>query len=251
MTVNLEEAKLKFTNAPEPEDYKEAILALIRKEFVEIYDPITGRCKKTSLQDFSTSLGGLVQDSEELDHTSYNFPEGLRYLGMSGDKRNIMLFFPEAQRPVNFPDISSRPFNIIYPNMLIPITVERKTRTNTETWETTFSKFLMTRVGYEHFGNQFIPNPTSINGNIIAPLAMPNIYENGGMCFGQNHRSFPITDNDLSGLNWYLYLLTSAPGNDDLTPPGVGRRASDWVEKLKEIAEENGSFPYEDVRPFS
>lgn len=248
--VDLEEAKIQFSNVPEPKDYKEAILALIRKEFVEVYDPVTNRYKKTSLRDFASSLGSLVQDQEELNHTAYNFPEGLRYLGMAGDRRYLMLFFPESQRPINFPDISEDSFNIIYPNILIPITVEKRIRNNTEVWEPIESRFLMSRVGYDYFGNQFIPESTSINGEVIAPLAMPNIYDDGRMCFGQNNSNFPVTDTDLSGLNGYLYLLTSAPGNDDLTPPGVRDRASEWVERLKDIAEENGSFPYDDVRPF-
>lgn len=247
----LEETRAEFSNVPEPQDYKNAILALVRQEFVEVYDPLTKRFKKTSIRDFASALNSLVQEGEELEHTSYNFPEGLRYLGMSGEKRRAMLFFPESIRPVYFPSLSGEPFNIIYPNMLIPVILEKSSRNETETWSAIHAKFLMTRVGYEQLNGEFISGATSVNGNVVAPLAMPNIYDDGRMCYGQNHHSFPVTDTDLSGLNWYMYLLTTAPGNDDLTPPGTGERASEWVEKLGCIAEEGGSFPYDDVRPFS
>lgn len=176
-------------------------------------------------------------------------PADICYLSKGADKMFISTYTPAKIRKISFDPRGNgalQHFTIPTPNIVAEYFVTK----GADLWTVTEAKFFMTKESRQqtaawYRGGMRISSGIGDNRNFFAVLSLPNIYEGGNMCTGENTVSSNLTDNNLSGLDTYMNILFDQPFSRDLSIRSVTRSAHSSAEDWLELLNGKTDFPYE------
>lgn len=227
------------------EKAKETVTAELHADHVTVRSNSLN--KNISWPTFVTSLlPFLGRTAGEFDTI---IPEHICYLSKSADRMFVSLYVPGVVRKVSYDprgNAALRHFEIPFPNMVVEYYIHK----GTDVWSVQEAKFFMTKETRQQTAAWYRAGMRIANGigdhrNFYAVVSLPNIYEGGNMCTGENSVATNLTDNNLSGLDAYLRIMFDQPFSRDLSVRSVNRSAHegalDWLETLHGRT----TFPYE------
>lgn len=176
-------------------------------------------------------------------------PEHACYMSKGPDKMFISLYIPAHVRKVTFDPRGTnglREFTIPLPN----IVAEYDLTKGSEVWSVANANFFMTKesrlqTSLWYRGGMRIAKSLGDNLRNFAVVSLPNIYEGGTMCTGENSVAANLTDNNLSGLDSYIDILLNQPFSRDLSIRSVNRSGHSGSEDWLELLATKTTFPYE------
>lgn len=193
-----------------------------------------------SLVDFMSGLSALVGDeTSEVPGLDLILPPCLHSMRIQTNGAiDLHLYYPERVADLRCSGNNYR--NVPIPNVMLKLTLQ-PTASGDTGYAIRNVRWMMTDRESVSLNDN---SDWRIGANRIWPLAMPNCYEDGNMCYGGN--SLPnIVYKDLSILNTlYEDIFLRSNFNNDLRVPGAGSRGTDW---LSHIAGQE-SFPYGECR---
>jgi len=204
-----------------------------------------GLYKVVSYPEFIGLLNANVEasDTGESQKQEIWLPNGAFYFEKSKNGIRVCCYYPGGIKPIKY--LSNSPFNVVFPNVIISQSLVKSGPTEYLVNDT---RYYATRDSLQEIPRTFI---TAENGVSILPFT--NVYESGKLCYGSNTKISSYKLPDLRGLHSYYQLLFDAPFNNDLgltalKPKFRNEEYSKWYSHLKKLADQGGTFPYEELR---
>lgn len=180
--------------------------------------------------------------SEQIDNEGttapFFLPENCVSFSKSGSALELNLYFPEGRKTITH---HKTKMDVMFPNLLMYF---KLTPVNGDQWRVIDAFYFCTNRTVGELQSSIIKTPSASNQVWVMP--MPNMYENGRMCYGQN--VMPGTfSNNLRGLAWYYQVIFESAFNDDLGIRALNRSREPraWLEYLEN--KELTSFPYSEL----
>lgn len=229
------------------EQIKDDVTAILKPDYVTV--TVKTLSKNLSWPTFLTLLlPYLGRSAGEFDTI---MPENLCYISKTTDKMFISVYLPEHIRHVTYDTRSSSPkdkirkFVIPLPNIVAEYSLVK----STDSWVVNSANFFMTKqsrlqTSLWYRAGMRIHRSLGDNLRNYCVVSLPNIYDGGNMCIGENSMPNSITDNDLSGLDTYISVLLDQPFSRDLSIRSVTRSVFQVAERWLEELHEKPEFPY-------
>lgn len=197
--------------------------------------------KAISLEDFRVVFETMFEN-KVTNVSVTSLPFGCFAFGQSFNKTQISCYYPGEIRTIQYKTRTNsiKKFKIPFPNIIISHELELRDKL----WNVLKTNYLITKKSVAQIKDcTAIMSKDLANGIAILPFS--NIYEHGGMCYGNNTMPIKFTNN-LRGLDYYFQVLTIAPFNDDLGIRGLTASSSveNWYKELSELKE----FPYNRIK---
>lgn len=218
-----------------------------------IYHFPNGVDKTVSIHDFVDSINEAYAPIKQEAIRSFILPQALRKFSPGVSSMKMTMYYPSCIQKIQHVARDSSPvtYEVILPNIVITVTLEKGSKANSWTINRDNVRYLCTSSSYNRFTPEHYERAEPSKGVYIMPF--PNMYENGRICFGnETHMPRDIINNNFSPIDQYFQFLFQTPFNDDLGVRGVsGYSPTDWWKYLQERAKNNQPFPYEKLRDFS
>ncbi len=192
-----------------------------------------------SLADFMSGLAALVGDEvAEVPGLDLILPPCLHSMRIqTSGAIDLHMYYPERKADLRCGDNHYR--SVPIPNVMLKLTLQ-PTLTGDNGYALRNLRWMMTDREAVSLNDN---SDWRVGASHVYPLAMPNCYSDGNMCYGGN--SLPnIVYKDFSILNTlYHDVFLRSNFNNDLSVPGVSREYRLGTEWLSHIAGQD-SFPY-------
>ena len=167
-------------------------------------------------------------------------PSNTIFFSQTKDQMCINVYHPGGVRPFRYTDSKSIK-EIVVPNIIISFTLKK----DKNDWIMASTYYFCTDLNVGKLPKTFINAIDHSKGIYLMPFT--NMYDNGRMCFGDNHMPARYLENNLRGLDYYYKFLWETPFNNDLGLRAIGNSmgVSDWYNSLGQLAKDKGEFPYE------
>lgn len=197
---------------------------------------VDGIFKAISLGDFKEILDQILK-IESGSLPAFILPPGTFHFAVTETAIQISCYYPESDRELRHVG-TSRVYKVKFPNTII----SHKLSKDKKQWKVVYTKYFSTSKSVFQLGDSFITTTDTSKGIYLLPV--PNMYDNGNMCYGGN--TMPILHSqNLSGLNYYYDVIFASPFNNDLGVKAV--RSGDSRGWLEEWSKET-SCPYNRFR---
>ena len=251
-TLNTEEAKPSSVPKIKPDFLMKA---LFQDTYVNIEDN-NGNTKNASYKDFFSGALGIFSDkldNSELQsesesivwpvNTVLSTSESVTL--QNGDLKKVLklvVYFPAIVTDLHHR--STKVKNCHLPNILIQFVLNKVLKKGSDNktvrWGVRSANYFCTPLSMDELNLERVIAGTDPRRGIYA-LALPNMYSDGRMCYGENSVPSSFEDN-LRGLSWYNELIPESPFNSDLSIPGLSS-SPDCLPWLRELPK-SATFPY-------
>ena len=216
------------------------LTAALFPDFARVTTPNAPGEKDISLSAFLGLVSTAIsRQANAEDLPAMDLPQGLIRIARQAAEMTLLIYREEAIHEVTHTNLPS-PVQNPFPNIVMVFNLSK----TTTGWEIVRKDFSATRLSREEVSTLPQQFPTFRNSEDLHYLPFPNIYREGGICYGSNSMPYAYKEGNLVGLDYYYTFLYQAPFNNDLSVPVRGGFPTQGDRYLKAL-EKHKTFPYE------
>lgn len=206
----------------------------------------------TALKDVSyPEFLGIMMHKAGREAAEYDIipPENMVYMSRGVDSGFVAIYIPEQIRDLRYATSRGSSEFTTFRCPLPNIVVEFKLTKSSNSWSIISGPyFYMTKVPRYQTGIWYkegmrLSEQRGSHRNQFCTLSLPNIYDGGSICMGNNTVSTSMPEHDFSQIDRFISVLLDQPFSSDLSIRSVRGDNTDplaWMRQLKDKA----AFPY-------